>query len=571
MQSSGTCATFNVITSALALAQIIHILPGRVKFRLGLWFFLLASLVPYLASLLAVRSSQSSIRQAFRNLHQHPIEILVDNAKDGFEAIMQRQSRNYTAAHNEYRRRYKMEPPHGFEDWYNFATAYQSPIIDDFDTIYSSVSPFWTLSGTDILQIMGDAQATPENELWSCIISNSAAKTRCTHPRRSFDRNIGYMFDRLLGNLPVTIPDIKFLVNHFDEPRVLIPPRSRKGSNALQDRSFQLTDMSRKPVWDALTRYCAPERLDASSSAKPIMETYALPFVTNVSSTMDLCQHAELQVLHGLLIHPTTFRLIEGSVPVLSTGSLSTMGDILYPSPAYLEAEFQYDEADDVDWEKKQNNLYWTGSTTGGYASNDQWRYYHRQRFVSLAQNLEHKRHIYLQEVEGVVKRVASDFLNGRLFDVAFTKVFQCTMKYCRDQRAYFKIKPWADKHKALRSRLAFDIDGNGISGRYYQLLASKSVPLKQTLIREWHDDRLVPWAHYIPISQSMEEVPELVSYLTSSDVGQRKAKEIAELGREWHSKAFREIDLSIYVYRLLLEIARLQDPKRQADVLGSG
>jgi hypothetical protein len=144
-------------------------------------------------------------------------------------------------------------------------------------------------------------------------------------------------------------------------------------------------------------------------------------------------------------------------------------------------------------------------------------------------------------------------------------------MKYCRDQRAYFKIKPWADKHKALRSRLAFDIDGNGISGRYYQLLASKSVPLKQTLIREWHDDRLVPWAHYIPISQSMEEVPELVSYLTSSDVGQRKAKEIAELGREWHSKAFREIDLSIYVYRLLLEIARLQDPKRQADVLGSG
>ena len=98
-----------------------------------------------------------------------------------------------------------------------------------------------------------------------------------------------------------------------------------------------------------------------------------------------------------------------------------------------------------------------------------------------------------------------------------------------------------------------------------YQLLASKSVVLKQTLLREWHDDRLVPWAHYVPVSQSLEELPELVSYSTTSERGQRKAKEIADLGREWHAKAFREVDLSIYVYRLLLEMARLQDPKRPA------
>ncbi|KMU71709.1 capsular associated protein [Coccidioides immitis RMSCC 3703] len=241
------------------------------------------------------------------------------------------------------------------------------------------------------------------------------------------------------------------------------------------------------------------------------------------------------------------------------------MGDILYPSPAYIESEFQYVEANDVDWDKKINNLYWAGSTTGGFASTDQWRDYHRQRFVSLAQNLRRRQHYYLRERGGVISRVSSSFLNSRLFDVAFTRIFQCEKKYCRDQHMYFKVKSWADKDKALRSRLAFDIDGNGISGRYYKLLASKSAPLKQTLFREWHDERLVPWVHYIPVSQSLEELPELVFYLTSTEAGQKRAREIAEQGRDWFSKAFRDVDLTVYTYRLMLELARLQDPKRPA------
>lgn len=164
-----------------------------------------------------------------------------------------------------------------------------------------------------------------------------------------------------------------------------------------------------------------------------------------------------------------------------------------------------------------------------------------------------------------MISCVKSSFLNSRLFDVAFTKIFQCERRQCRDQRGYFTVKSWADKDQPLRSRLVFDLDGNGISGRYYKLLASKSVPLKQTLLREWHDDRLMPWVHYIPVSQSMKELPELVSYLTSTEAGQKIAKEIAEQGREWFSKAFRDVDLSIYSYRLLLELARLQDPNRPA------
>jgi hypothetical protein len=195
---------------------------------------------------------------------------------------------------------------------------------------------------------------------------------------------------------------------------------------------------------------------------------------------------------------------------------------------------------------------------------NDDWQSFHRQRFVKLAQNLGNGHHFYLREGKGVVNLVKSSFLNSKLFDVAFTRILQCETRYCRDQEALFRTKSWADKDEALQSRLVFDIDGNGISGRYYKLLASKSAPLKQTLLREWHDDRLLPWVHYIPVSQSMEELPEIVMYFTS-EAGQKRAREIAENGREWFSKAFRKEDLTIYMYRVLLELARLQDPKRSA------
>lgn len=564
--SSEFLALSHVMASLLALSQIIHMLPRKPKGRSTLWGFALVPLVPYLANIVTIRIAQSSVPPSFGHSREHPVEALAHIGKIEFEDLLQRQSQNYTAAHEEYRRRYSIEPPPGFKAWYEFAAANQSPIIDDFDGIFDAISPFWRLGGKEVAEIMSEAQNTPDSNLWLCAFSGDRATTQCSHPHRTFDRHISLLFDHLLIDLHGTLPDLKFLVNHLDEPRVLIPPPALQGGDdSYGKRQFKVTDMSRRPSWDAITKFCGSQQRDRSARAKHTVETFGLPFVTDPFSAKDLCRHPEYSTMHGLVMSPTSFSLIEGLVPVLSTGSLSTMGDVLFPSPAYIESEFRYDETQDVDWDKKHNNLYWAGSTTGGFALGNQWRDYHRQRFVKLAQNLGKQQHYYLRETGGVVSRMQSSFLNSRLFDVAFTKIFQCERKYCRDQSAYFNIKSWADKDQALRSRLVFDIDGNGISGRYYKLLASKSVPLKQTLFREWHDERLVPWVHYIPVSQGMEEVPELVFYLTSTEAGQHRAKEIAERGREWFSKAFRDVDLSIYTYRLMLELARLQDPEREA------
>jgi hypothetical protein len=73
-----------------------------------------------------------------------------------------------------------------------------------------------------------------------------------------------------------------------------------------------------------------------------------------------------------------------------------------------------------------------------------------------------------------------------------------------------------------------------------------------------------VPWVHYVPVSLGMMELPEIVSWLTGHERGQEMAREAAEMGQQWYSKGLREVDMAIYLYRLLLELARLQDRERK-------
>lgn len=556
----------HVLASFLSLGQVIHILPRQAAAKSALWVFSLASLVPYVANTIAIQTAQSSHVYT----QEHPIAALIHNAKAGFESLVERQSRNYTAAHDEYRRRYAVNPPAGFKAWHEYATLHQSPIIDDFDQLYNSILPLWKLSGKEVQEIMGRVYETNNSDLWLCTFTGDQGQTNCTHPYRTADRNIQNYLNGLFKTLPGVLPDVKFLINHLNEPRIIIPPspggNSHGGLNNTSESltKFTLDKIGGQPVWDKLTKFCSKQHSIRRSEPSHPVHTYDIPFVTNLPRTMDLCSHPEYRDLNGLALSPTSFPLIEGLVPVLSCGAPSTMGDFLYPPAAYIEPGFRYDESGDVEWESKRNNLYWAGSTTGGYARDDSWHYFHRQRFVMLAQNLERRAYYYLHEVGGVVSSVKSLFLNSRLYDVGFSRILQCDKEICKDQSAFFPIKPWSDKDRPLRSKLVFDLDGNGISGRYYKLLASKSVPLKQTLLREWHDERLVPWVHYIPISQGMEEVPEIVAYLTGTETGERLARQVAEEGRQWFGKALREVDRGVYIYRLFLELARLQDVERE-------
>ncbi|XEU97552.1 hypothetical protein FSHL1_002838 [Fusarium sambucinum] len=558
-QSSQLQAISHVLVSTVSLAQVTQFLPKQAKGKSVIWLFLSLSILPFVFNEYMIHETQDAAINTFSDGQPHPIEILAGRAMVNFESTIKNQSQTYEAATIEYKRRYHIDPPPGYEGWFQFAQHHKSPIIDEFDTITDSISPFLKLSGKEVAEAMDELYKTSGSEVWFCEFLGRTSTMKCKHKNRVYDRHYSFLFNRLLHDLPGVLPNVKLLINHFDEPRMM--NQSPKDD---QKKAIKLTDMSQQPTWDTLTRSCStlqPRSGEATKNAG----AFGLPFVEDHLAESDLCRHPEYQRLHGAFISPKTFPLIEGLVPVLSTGAYSTMVDVLFPSPAYIEKEFQYDSDRDMPWSEKTNNVYWRGSTTGGYAHDSQWSDYQRQRFVSMTQNLGHQKHSYLRKEGDSISTVKSGFLNGRLYDVGFTRIFQCDRKFCRDQSTYFDVKSWADKDKAFSSRLAFDLDGNGISGRYYKLLSSNSLPLKQALLREWHDERLMPWVHYIPVSQSLEELPELVTYLTSTEKGQRLAEDIANRGKEWMGKAVREIDMAIYLYRLILELARLQDPEREA------
>ncbi|GAB0137902.1 hypothetical protein EsDP_00006155 [Epichloe bromicola] len=555
IQSSESQAIAHILGCALTLGQLNTFLFKNTTSRKLLWTLMLVPILPYLVNAYDIQSAKVRVR-AISNAHKHPLQAIIEAGKNNFHALLTNQSTSFTGAAQSYRDRYGMEPPPKFDSWFEYASEHKSKIIDNFDIMYSSIAPFWNVSGHQVRQAILEVQQSPQNDVWTCTFSGQLGKTSCVHQWRSFDRHISELFNtKTMADVRGTLPDFEFLVNHLDEPRVLFPPNStaRKG--------IMTTDLSHKPTWSKLVQHCKAE----SQALHNTIETYGLPFVQDRHQSLNLCQHGEYKHTHGLFVSPMSMRLVEGMVPILSTGAPSTMGDILFPSPAYTEKQFEYSSGADPDWQLKKNNLYWAGFMSGGFTKNDQWKRFHRQRFVGLAQNLDRKQHVYLANSGDSISSITSPFLNSRSYDVSFTNKYNGADTAKREQTFFYRMKPLANKNEAFHSRLVFDLDGNGISGRWYKLLASKSAPLKQTLLREWHDDRLVPWAHYIPVSQGMEELPELVEFLTSTTQGQQYAKEVAEQGADWFRQALRQEDVDIYLYRLFLELARLQDPGRPA------
>jgi hypothetical protein len=62
-----------------------------------------------------------------------------------------------------------------------------------------------------------------------------------------------------------------------------------------------------------------------------------------------------------------------------------------------------------------------------------------------------------------------------------------------------------------------------------------------------------------------MEDLPEVVRYMVDEEEGRQVAALMAEKGRQWSLQALRPVDQVIYLFRLMIELSRLQEPSRPA------
>ena len=248
---------------------------------------------------------------------------------------------------------------------------------------------------------------------------------------------------------------------------------------------------------------------------------------------------------------------------MFSMSHLSSFQDIAVPSPFYYEDMSSFDPESSVSWEEKTPQIYWRGRTTGGHSQDGSWRNLQRQRIIG---NLTHP-----QSAQYVMHRKTDSACTLRLdanwevreanqsqvqgyFNAHFTDIIDCDDD-CDEERQFFDdVMEPEPQSNAWKFRYLLDMDGHAYSGRFYAFLRSKSLPFKITFFREWHENVLMPWVHYVPVNKDGKELAELVRFFEDDALGQEIAKSIAEEGRSWAARALRNDDIDVYMFRLFLE-----------------
>lgn len=545
----------------------------------------------------------------YNDTHVHPIEYLAKNAENDFSALLQRQSRTLEEAVAEYKRRYNIPPPPHFDKWFQFAKDRNVQLIDEFDTIYHSLLPFWGLKPVTIRRRVQEAIGFDGNNLIALMVRGG----KVTHVRSGQEwqqkATIG-MMDKFIQYLP----DMDLAFNIHDEPRVVVPhdelsrlvevaknrnmpaalanpspkdafsPRPKdlnKGERVDEVKVTRFNVFAHQPTWIPSRLSCSPD-----SPARALEEeitpdniaAYAiseLGFVYNDTAFSDVCNSPSFGTSHGFFDRPNAFNVVHDLVPVFSQSKMSSFQDILYPSPWYWYGKVTYDSHKDVEWEKKEGKLWWVGSTTGGFSRDGGWRRQHRQKFVHKLNAPDQAKIMYDAHLTSASSRddktpdwqmrsvPRSDY--AELMDVHFSHVGQCDPGDCDAQKEFFKIVPPADQQDAWKYKYLLDMDGNAFSGRFYAFLKSHSLVFKMAVFREWHAEWLKPWIHYVPLSLRAEEALESVRYFGAEETGKSMAIEMAERGREWSNKVLRNEDFELWFFRLLLEYGRLVDDNRES------
>ena len=81
---------------------------------------------------------------------EHPISKLMADAEDKYRTLLSKQSKTLADAVTEYKKRYKRDPPKGFDEWFSFANQHDVKMIDEYDAVFEDLEPFWTLSGEEV-------------------------------------------------------------------------------------------------------------------------------------------------------------------------------------------------------------------------------------------------------------------------------------------------------------------------------------------------------------------------------------------------------------------------------------
>ncbi|KAA6416339.1 MAG: hypothetical protein FRX48_01059 [Lasallia pustulata] len=381
-------------------------------------------------ALLIILFSVPIFLDASRNnaISKHPIDTLMKEAYEQHQAWVKQASTYNTLQHatDEYRRRYKRHPPPNFDEWYNYATSRSSLIIDDYDSIYEDLLPFWASDPLTLRTRTREMILDPWNEVAEVSIRNGKAEigpnVLPTH-RWMLDGVLA-----MLNDFVQWLPDMDLAFNINDEPRVAIPYETLETLKAVGEGAGSLDrgksndwSSNRADTWSPInetifvqSRFedhsfqntfstygsiaCPPSsqaRLsriwDQRTHCTSCISPHSLgPFLRNWTLAALPCHQPDLANLHGFYLSPAAFKPTHDPLPVFSQSKPHGYTDILYPSPWNYMDKVQYAPSDthpDPPFADKENTLFWRGATSEGVSTTGSWKGMARQRLVHLLTN----------------------------------------------------------------------------------------------------------------------------------------------------------------------------------------
>ncbi|OAL47092.1 hypothetical protein IQ07DRAFT_515895 [Pyrenochaeta sp. DS3sAY3a] len=456
----------------------------------------------------------------------------------------------------------------------------------------------------------------PRLDIWADLLANLAGSIHFNVP----DMDIPFSANdepAMMAPWEVIDTALSFSRRMFVDPRDAITTFDREDKEDLE----KLTE-GYKPLWSLVRPACPPESLarkehlfqdiwDPEGDTKEehsatallpleLLEGTLQGYIKNWTTAADACEHPNLQGIHGAFVAPNQMNIATKLFPIFGDSKMPFSNEILIPGAMEWNVTDAVGALDSVPWEQKETKMFWRGSATTGHDPERYWKRFHRQRLVSML----NATHIEIAEASihsgnestvgvGYAKNFrllpANEYhlrsqTGGRLAewvngwaDAAFTDlkcVAQDEQGSCTYLNDYFSVSQ--DTHKredSYKYAVAVDDDSGDDRGSFTRSLLAGRATLRASIYKKWYDSRLTPWLHFVPMDNTFVDLYGIMEYFLGSsgriskrdnDGHDDAAKKIAEAGKQWANSVLRKEDMLIYVYRLLLEYARVVDDRRE-------
>ncbi|KAG9022390.1 F-actin-capping protein subunit alpha [Tulasnella sp. JGI-2019a] len=464
--------------------------------------------------------------------------------------------------------------------------------MDEYDQIDRDLVPFLALS-PETAQKLRDV-LSEQDPMWfvGAAIKDGVAEL---HDDREIRRGI----HRLTPSFEHLLPDMNWYTHLHDMSPYTIDQELRdEAKEALLSGTYmdletvkQFENPNRNTRRGVL-KGCledAPsviQEIDLTLKTTPHVQTRSsFEFIHTLHTTMDICHNQALFDNQCLFsgTHPRDARLR----PLFIQSKTVHGGGIMTPT----EYGFgEHDDKLDTPWSQRSPRVYWRGTNTGNCPPNH-LRNSPRVRLHMMAQDnplmsSDDTVHILVEDFTeeddeedtheaggGLrVEEVSMKKFNAEFMDVGLVgPPIQCGDKdNCALMEKEIGFLPRVSRgSRGEGNKYTIDVDGNGWSGRFRGLLGGGSVVFKFTNFPEWNTDRMMPYYHYVPIQHDFSDLYNSVAFFTGTPEGKgahdKMAERIGANAVDYVRKHWRWQDMEVYVYRLLLEYARVMSSDRDA------